>query len=285
MARASCRSRSCSSGAAIPRATPSSGCRRRRILFSGDLVEYRGDAVHRRRLPRRLAGDARCDRRAQAGEARAGPRRRRCRHRTQVDGRSRRHARVRHRDVRRGEARRAARARTLRTVYKETYAALKPKFGDWVIFDHCLPFDVTRAYDEATQLPRSAHLDGAARQGDVGVARRLERSTARRVEDLHAPGLRVCPRPPSSSGNDATLAGGRRRCRSGGPRPRRSISRSAAFQCCCSTRTTRVSVGFARDLLRRSATLEILDRLGCGRAARAKGRRLEASAGFSFATS
>jgi glyoxylase-like metal-dependent hydrolase (beta-lactamase superfamily II) len=39
----------------------------------------------------------------------------------------------------------------LRTVYRETYDALKPKFGDWVIFDHCLPFDVTRAYDEATQ--------------------------------------------------------------------------------------------------------------------------------------
>ena len=41
----------------------------------------------------------------------------------------------------------------LRTVYKETYASLKPRFGDWVIFDHCLPFDVTRAYDEATQYP------------------------------------------------------------------------------------------------------------------------------------
>ena len=27
---------------------------------------------------------------------------------------------------------------------------LKPRFGEWVIFDHCLPFDVTRAYDEAT---------------------------------------------------------------------------------------------------------------------------------------
>jgi len=41
----------------------------------------------------------------------------------------------------------------LNSVYKETYAALKPKFGHWVIFDHCLPFDVTRAYDEATQYP------------------------------------------------------------------------------------------------------------------------------------
>jgi hypothetical protein len=41
----------------------------------------------------------------------------------------------------------------LRTVYRETYEALKPRFGDWVIFDHCLPFDVTRAFDEATQYP------------------------------------------------------------------------------------------------------------------------------------
>jgi glyoxylase-like metal-dependent hydrolase (beta-lactamase superfamily II) len=52
--------------------------------------------------------------------------------------------------VRRG----AAAGKDLRTVYRETYAALKPRFGDWVIFDHCLPFDVTRAYDEAT-----AHAD------------------------------------------------------------------------------------------------------------------------------
>jgi glyoxylase-like metal-dependent hydrolase (beta-lactamase superfamily II) len=40
--------------------------------------------------------------------------------------------------------------RDLRSVYRETYERLKPQFGHWVIFDHCLPFDVTRAYDEAT---------------------------------------------------------------------------------------------------------------------------------------
>ncbi len=39
----------------------------------------------------------------------------------------------------------------LKTVYKDTFAALKPKYGHWVIFDHCMPFDVTRCYDEATQ--------------------------------------------------------------------------------------------------------------------------------------
>jgi glyoxylase-like metal-dependent hydrolase (beta-lactamase superfamily II) len=47
----------------------------------------------------------------------------------------------------------AAAGKDLRAVYRETYAALKPKFGAWVIFDHCLPFDVSRAYDEATAHP------------------------------------------------------------------------------------------------------------------------------------
>ena len=41
----------------------------------------------------------------------------------------------------------------LNAVYKATYAALKPKYGHWVIFDHCMPFDVTRCYDEATAHP------------------------------------------------------------------------------------------------------------------------------------
>ena len=39
----------------------------------------------------------------------------------------------------------------LNTVYKDTFAALKPKYGHWVIFDHCMPFDVTRCYEEATK--------------------------------------------------------------------------------------------------------------------------------------
>ena len=41
----------------------------------------------------------------------------------------------------------------LRAIYADTYAELRPKYGHWVIFDHCLPFDVTRAYDEATAHP------------------------------------------------------------------------------------------------------------------------------------
>jgi glyoxylase-like metal-dependent hydrolase (beta-lactamase superfamily II) len=47
----------------------------------------------------------------------------------------------------------AAAGRDLNAVYRDTYAALQPRYGHWVIFDHCMPFDVTRAYDEATRHP------------------------------------------------------------------------------------------------------------------------------------
>jgi glyoxylase-like metal-dependent hydrolase (beta-lactamase superfamily II) len=45
----------------------------------------------------------------------------------------------------------AGKGKDLKSVYRETFDALKPKYGHWVIFDHCMPFDVTRAYDEATR--------------------------------------------------------------------------------------------------------------------------------------
>lgn len=44
-----------------------------------------------------------------------------------------------------------AAGKDLKTTYAEVIAQLRPKYGHWVIFDHCMPFDVTRAYDEATQ--------------------------------------------------------------------------------------------------------------------------------------
>ncbi len=42
--------------------------------------------------------------------------------------------------------------KSLDQIYKETYQTLSPDFGHWVIFDHCLPFDVTRAFDEASGI-------------------------------------------------------------------------------------------------------------------------------------
>jgi glyoxylase-like metal-dependent hydrolase (beta-lactamase superfamily II) len=45
-----------------------------------------------------------------------------------------------------------AAGKSLSAIYPEVMAELRPKYGHWVIFDHCLPFDVSRAYDEATSF-------------------------------------------------------------------------------------------------------------------------------------
>jgi len=56
-------------------------------------------------------------------------------------------------DVRASVEAGVAAGKDLHAVYQDTFAKLKPKYGHWVIFDHCMPFDVTRCYDEATQYP------------------------------------------------------------------------------------------------------------------------------------
>lgn len=56
-------------------------------------------------------------------------------------------------DVRAAVEAGVAAGKDLNAVYKDTYAKLKPKYGHWVIFDHCMPFDVTRCFDEVTQYP------------------------------------------------------------------------------------------------------------------------------------
>ena len=46
----------------------------------------------------------------------------------------------------------SASGKDMRNAYRDAYTLLKPKYGQWVIFDHCMPFDVSRAFDEATQF-------------------------------------------------------------------------------------------------------------------------------------
>jgi len=65
----------------------------------------------------------------------------------------------------------AAAGKDLNTVYRETLAALRPKYGHWVIFDHCMPFDVSRAFDEAT-AHRDPRIWTAAR--DIEMWKALE---------------------------------------------------------------------------------------------------------------
>jgi glyoxylase-like metal-dependent hydrolase (beta-lactamase superfamily II) len=38
---------------------------------------------------------------------------------------------------------------SLKQAYDAAYESMKPTYGAWAIFDHCMPFDVSRAYDEA----------------------------------------------------------------------------------------------------------------------------------------
>ena len=65
----------------------------------------------------------------------------------------------------------AAAGQDLNAVYKATLSKLKPKYGHWVIFDHCMPFDVTRAFDEATQF-RDPRIWTAER--DIAMWKALE---------------------------------------------------------------------------------------------------------------
>ncbi|NYV72937.1 MBL fold metallo-hydrolase [Streptomyces sp. UH6] len=45
---------------------------------------------------------------------------------------------------------------TLKEAFEACHTALAPKFGGWPIFEHCLPFDVSRLWDElsGTEWPR-----------------------------------------------------------------------------------------------------------------------------------
>ena len=47
-----------------------------------------------------------------------------------------------------------AKGADLGQTYAEAMEAMRPAYGHWVIFEHCMPFDVSRAYDEAQGLDR-----------------------------------------------------------------------------------------------------------------------------------
>ncbi|HZZ61418.1 MAG TPA: MBL fold metallo-hydrolase [Roseiarcus sp.] len=65
-----------------------------------------------------------------------------------------------------------AKGATLKQTYDEAMAAMRPKYGRWVIFDHCMPFNVSRAYDEAQGVE---HPRIWTAERDVEMWRALER--------------------------------------------------------------------------------------------------------------
>jgi len=120
---------------------------RERILFAGDLVEaqaalYTGDAFHTDWSTRTLDRVAAFGAEAVVGGRGAVPR-----GRPAVEGaiaQTREFLVVMREKV--GGVH--SRGGTLREAFEATHTALAPQYGAWPIFEHCLPFNVQRLWDE-----------------------------------------------------------------------------------------------------------------------------------------
>lgn len=117
-----------------------------RIMFAGDLVEYlstpyAGDAYFRE-WPGTLDTLAEFD--AEKMVPGRGPALKNATEVTQALAGTRAFLTDLYTSVNNG----VAQGNDLKTIYRETYDFMKPRYADWVIFDHCMPFDVSRAYDE-----------------------------------------------------------------------------------------------------------------------------------------
>ncbi|GAA1588780.1 MBL fold metallo-hydrolase [Actinomadura kijaniata] len=138
---------------------------RHRIMFAGDLVEsqaalYTGDAHHRRWATTTLDAVA-----ALGAETLVGGRGAVARGRDAVDAAI---AQTRHfldtllREV--GAVHTAG--GTLKEAFDRAHAALADRYGRWPIFEHCLPFDVARLWDELSGSERPV-IWTAARDREV----------------------------------------------------------------------------------------------------------------------
>jgi len=76
-----------------------------------------------------------------------------------------------------------AKGATLKQVYDEAMTAMRPKYGHWVIFEHCMPFDVSRAYDEAKGLD---HPRIWTAERDLEMWQALERGTEMKSAEVHS---------------------------------------------------------------------------------------------------
>jgi glyoxylase-like metal-dependent hydrolase (beta-lactamase superfamily II) len=124
-----------------------------RILFAGDLVEaqaalYTGDAFHRDWVAGTLDNVAALGARAlvggrgavaQGGQAVAS-----------ALGQTRQFLEVMLAEV--GAVHAAG--GTLKAAFRAAHAALEPRYGRWPIFEHCMPFNVSRLWDELSGIER-----------------------------------------------------------------------------------------------------------------------------------
>jgi glyoxylase-like metal-dependent hydrolase (beta-lactamase superfamily II) len=126
---------------------------RQKILFAGDLVEaqaalYTGDAFHAAWASGTLDAVA-----AFGAQSLVGGRGAVARGRAAVDA-----AIVQTRDflqTMRAEVGAVhAGGGTLREAFAAAHAALEPRYGRWPIFEHCMPFNVSRLWDEFSGIER-----------------------------------------------------------------------------------------------------------------------------------
>ncbi len=68
-----------------------------------------------------------------------------------------------------------AKGHGLKDFYDAAMDAMRPKYGHWVIFEHCMPFNASRAFDEASGIAHP-RIWTAAR--DLEMWQALERGTA-----------------------------------------------------------------------------------------------------------
>ncbi|WP_157246095.1 MBL fold metallo-hydrolase [Nonomuraea typhae] len=135
-----------------------------KIMFAGDLVEsqaalYTGDAFHRDWSTGTL------DRVAAFGaETLVGGRGAVARGKEAVEA-----AIAQTRDFLDVMIREVSGASTLKEAFERTHAALAPAYGRWPIFEHCLPFDVSRLWDELHGIERPV-IWTAERDRDVWAA-------------------------------------------------------------------------------------------------------------------
>jgi hypothetical protein len=86
-------------------------------------------------------------------------------------------------------ARVAARGGTLKEAWDAVRAACDPKFKDFAIYEHCLPFNVARAYDEARGIDTPRIWTAAAarqRRADRNARRQSRHASHFRRHRGHA---------------------------------------------------------------------------------------------------
>jgi glyoxylase-like metal-dependent hydrolase (beta-lactamase superfamily II) len=76
-----------------------------------------------------------------------------------------------------------AAGKSLGETYAEAMETMRLKYGHWVIFEHCMPFDVSRAYDEAKGLDRPQIWTA---ERDLAMWRALEGNKAVKSAEVHS---------------------------------------------------------------------------------------------------